>query len=406
MKIKWGAIALLPLIIAAGVPKMLYGQNFVWTQTSAPSADSYWGQIYWAQIASSADGKTLAALANVVGNGFIYSSTDKGVTWTKASVPGGATMGLACVALSSDGTKMVAGGHTDYVNTGSGFIFISTDSGTSWTKTSAPWEDWNSIASSADGKKLAATCYYGIWVSTNSGSTWVQTIGKPPGPSWLRIATSSDGTRLIATDTVNIYTSTNSGFNWNSNNIPGVQWGCVASSSEGKKLVAGGLSSNGIYISTNSGLTWLDTSAPNSNWQKITLSADGNRIVAGVPSGNIYASLDSGQRWIDTGHSCGSGLALSANGLNLAMCVSTVGVFLGQILYLPQNFSIKCNGASSSLQFNGLQSYPYILQATTNLTSTAWQPVATNFTDFSGRWSFTDTNSKSYSQRFYRALQQ
>ena len=357
-------------------------------------------------MASSSDGKTLAALAGVVGNAFIYSSTDRGLTWTKTSVLGAGNLGLACIAASSDGTKMVAGGHTDYVNTSQGFIFISSNSGFSWVKTSAPWEDWNSVTLSADGTKLAATCYYGIWVSTNSGTTWVATIGKPPGPSWLRIATSSDGTKLIATDTINIYTSTNSGFNWKSNNIPGVQWGCVASSSDGIKLVAGGYLANGIYISTNSGMTWSKTSAPNLNWQKIVSSADGNRLVAGAVSGDFYASVDSGRTWIDTGQSCGSGIVSSANGINLAMTTSTVGVFTGHLLYPPQNFSDRCNGANSVLQFNGLPSYPYILQAATNLNSPAWQPVVTNFTDGNGIWSFTETSSNQYAQRFYRALMQ
>src|ERR1039457_4366063 len=138
MKMKWCNLkyffknCLFLFTIAAFFPESLYGQIYVWTQTSAPSTDSYWGQIYWGQMASSADGTTLAALAGVVGNAFVYSSTDKGITWTKASVPGGASLGLACIAMSSDGTKMAAGGHTDYVNTGSGFIFTSSDSGFSW----------------------------------------------------------------------------------------------------------------------------------------------------------------------------------------------------------------------------------------------------------------------------------
>ena len=51
------------------------------------------------------------------------------------------------VASSADGTKLVA--------VGDGYIHTSADSGVTWTK-SGPWGYWTSVASSADGTKLIA----------------------------------------------------------------------------------------------------------------------------------------------------------------------------------------------------------------------------------------------------------
>jgi len=58
-----------------------------------------------------------------------------------------------------------------------GFVLSSLAgaAGTQWTQSSAPSEYWYSIASSADGTQLAAAVHYGggIYISTNSGGTWV-----------------------------------------------------------------------------------------------------------------------------------------------------------------------------------------------------------------------------------------
>ena len=69
---------------------------------------------------------------------------------------------------------------------------------TNWTQTSAPNENWYSIASSADGTKLAAVAYNGgIYVSTDSGLIWALTSA-PDTNLWTSIASSSDGSKLAA----------------------------------------------------------------------------------------------------------------------------------------------------------------------------------------------------------------
>src|SRR5579859_6161768 len=80
-----------------------------------------------------------------------------------------------------------------------------------WTLTSAPITNWTSVASSADGSKLAAVIGGGgIYTSPDSGATWI--AASVPRTNWQAVACSTDGAKLVAV--VNgggIFISTNSG---------------------------------------------------------------------------------------------------------------------------------------------------------------------------------------------------
>lgn len=131
-----------------------------WIQTSAPITN-------WASVASSANGSKLVAAAK---DGPIYTSTDSGANWMAASAP---STNWSAVASSADGRKLVAtaGGPLGFAFPASpGPIYVSADSGATWTATSAPNTNWSAVASSADGAKLVAVagghrglCFH--WVS-------------------------------------------------------------------------------------------------------------------------------------------------------------------------------------------------------------------------------------------------
>src|SRR6185503_9838789 len=122
--------------------------------------------------ACSADGAKL-----LVAGGGLYGSTNFGATWTP--LPAGGWV----IASSADGTKLVSA----YFNNNGfpmGCICVSTNSGASWSQTSAPlyyWTGWTALASSADGRKLAATIGYTsfptgpgpIFISPDGGGTWL-----------------------------------------------------------------------------------------------------------------------------------------------------------------------------------------------------------------------------------------
>jgi hypothetical protein len=86
-------------------------------------------------------------------------------------------------------------------NGANGVIYISTNSGSGWTATSAPRTYWFCVASSADGTNLVAAIAAngGIYVSTNAGNTWTRQTNAP-NSYWWSVASSSDGTKLVAVD--------------------------------------------------------------------------------------------------------------------------------------------------------------------------------------------------------------
>ena len=177
----------------------------------------------------------------VPNRGIICISTNSGTTWASTNTD----EGWETVASSADGTKLVAGASAFEI---SPRIYTSTNSGSSWTSANSSLSA-SAIASSADGTKLAAIMGRSIYVSADSGVTW--TITSAPATNWGSIASSADGSRLVVVaerlDTFGpfppaisgvIYSSTDSGATWIHNNVAVQNWSWVASSADGCKLVA------------------------------------------------------------------------------------------------------------------------------------------------------------------------
>ena len=270
------------LLWLVNISSKVPGVSTSWTQQTGS------GNRPWYDVAGSSDGTNLAA---VVYNGYIYTSTDSGVTWTEQT--GAGSRIWYAVASSADGTKLVAVAYNNY-------IYTSTDSGVTWTaRTSAGSRTWFSVTSSSDGTKLAATTAVGyIYTSDDSGVTWTQRTSAG-SRSWRYISSSADGTKLAAVITGNIYTSDDSGVTWTARTSAGSRsWQGISLSADGTKLVAG-VYNGYIYTSTDSGATWTErTSAGSRTWLRtIETSANGSVIVAWADGGYIHTSTDSGATW-------------------------------------------------------------------------------------------------------------
>jgi hypothetical protein len=198
-----------------------------------------------------------------------------------------------------------------------------------WLQSSAPTASWQAVASSADGRKLAAVVQYGgIYTSTNAGGTWKQTSA-PSTSSWQAVASSADGTNLVALVLHGgIYCSTNAGLAWTASSAPTTNWEAVASSADGINLVAA-VYAGGIYCSTNAGFTWRQTSAPTMNWQSVASSADGSTLAAAVYAGGVYCSTNAGLAWTLTSAPATSwqSITSSADGSRLAAAAYNVGIY-------------------------------------------------------------------------------
>jgi hypothetical protein len=270
-----------PLLAPANPLFVSTSSGAVWT-TSGPEDDSGWN---WWRIASSADGK-IQLVASVYGS--LNISTDSGTTWVRTGPPGNYIWNG--VASSADGSKLVAVAYNEYSSINNGWIYASSNFGTNWIRSNTTLNTCSAVASSANGNILVAgTMYDSIHISTNSGATWSAT-GSPVALLWT-VACSADGSKIMAASSIDgpIYMSADSGSTWTQTSAPNMNWQSVASSADGSKLVAasdGGL----VYTSTNSGVTWVAGNVPSASWQSVASSADGNKLVAVAQNGGIWTS--------------------------------------------------------------------------------------------------------------------
>jgi hypothetical protein len=259
----------------------------------------------WTGLASSADGTKLFATAQ----GYIYVSLNSGVTWTTNTTSLG-SLNWSSVAATPDGSHLLATVGTS--GGGSGYVYTSANSGSTWTQVPSSQVQsaaWVSSAYSANGNTLVVGSYNGyIYFSTNAGSSWKGLV--LAGLSFNGVAVSDDGTKLATCTTASggnyIYTSPNSGSTWITQSNSGLHvWSAIASSADGTHLVAtvsgtGG----GIYTSANSGLTWISQSQNAVDWTAVASSSDGSHLAAAYDSpadstpGYIYTTDDSGSTWI------------------------------------------------------------------------------------------------------------
>jgi hypothetical protein len=276
--------------------------GFNWTSLNVPS--SLTGV---SCLAASADGSKL--ILGVYGNG-LDISTDSGATWTESSA---AYAGWQAVVASSDFTKLLAVSVSGYADMDGG-IYTSVDSGTNWTQQPFAPAITGAIAGSADGSKLlavvtSASSGNAIYTSADSGTNWNLSIGFLTA-DWMAVACSTNGSNLVAVSMETqtsatggpIFVSTNAGASWTTTSAPQEVWESVASSADGNKLVAIENSYGGIYTSTNAGATWslrnLTSLYP--HWNSVASSADGCRLVV-AGAGKVIFSADSGATWHDTG---------------------------------------------------------------------------------------------------------
>jgi hypothetical protein len=165
-------------------------------------------------------------------------------------------------------------------------IYTSTNGGLNWNQSGGSPDDLYSLALSADG----STFVVGGTSSMNTASSSLGTVvTQPPIPGqWVADAISADGAKLIGAATGGpIFTSTNAGVEWSTNNAPDDTWTTVACSADGSIMVAAG-SDGRNYFSSTSGLSWTSLgSLAVGTSHGISMSADGNELVA-INGNSIY----------------------------------------------------------------------------------------------------------------------
>lgn len=244
--------------------------------------------------------------------GNICRSTDAGDTWRTqighfvfdlafnslaAFRPAG---GDATVFATSPTSPIVGGG-----------VWVSTDGGVSYQKTSGPTFG-NQVVISPDyasDHTVWVGAYNGLYQSTNAGASWGLLSGGLPAANVTGLAVSpgyaSDRTLFAALPdgaTAGVYRTTDAGAGWTKLTLPG---GAVpvkvalSPSFAADQTVWVSSAANGVFRSTNRGDAWQ---APTTVLAGCGAAAPGSATAAGrilwaACSGTLYRSADEGATW-------------------------------------------------------------------------------------------------------------
>jgi hypothetical protein len=229
----------------------------------------------WGNMSCSADGKYVYAATNNVSpstNG-IYVSSDYGVTFVKTTAPNSAWNGL-CVCRNGEMVFAAING---------GQVYKTGDYGATWQILSAsPSSDWYIMGGSETGKYVVSVSNSFVRVSKDGGATWanVSTANSTLNYSWIprmgqyvyaltnggkiqRMGTGANLGDMVACPS-GTYTT---GYNWKGTDTlavaynSGQQWVSVAANQQGGKYVLScDFVSGTVVMSTNYGVTWAAVS--------------------------------------------------------------------------------------------------------------------------------------------------
>ncbi len=263
----------------------------------------------------------------VLGNFLSYGNN----TWYQS---GAQALNWSSMASSADGTRMAAG---IWQGTSDG-VYLSANSGGSWTLSNSG-KQIHGVAMSADGTEIVGVATNGfIYLSTNSGSSWI-TYPNSSSAGWYCVACSASGTKVVAGIFGGQIATNTLGGAWGAPGSPlpsTGNWTSVASSASGNTLVAAD-SGTGIYISSNGGASWRHKVSSSANLVSVTASADGTKMAAVANGGGIYTSTNSGVNWAQQSGAPTanwSGVACSSDGSRLVAAVN------GGVIYTSGNWGV------------------------------------------------------------------
>jgi hypothetical protein len=170
-----------------------------------------------ASTAISGDGSVQYGIVNVNGygsvkNGFIYKSTNFGTTWTPIAFNGA----WVKIATSYSGQFVLAAIKND-------LLFVSTDYGQTWAA-KAMDADWWDVRMSGDGSIQYAILWNStkLYKSTSYGNTWVElNPGLVNISGFAGVAVSDDGNIVVITRSGWTDKSLDYGLTWSSTSVPG-----------------------------------------------------------------------------------------------------------------------------------------------------------------------------------------
>ena len=267
--------------------------------------DSQGMGLYLGRVVMSSNGVTM--LANGENNAIgprLYVSTDSGASWTETRPAGDVDAFWAGLAVSSDGGRMLA------VSSTSNVAYVSTNGGNTWTghTINAGVSGLTDLCASSDGMTAyAAATDMAMWATTDAGTTWTNlSLSGLSGTSIWRLGCSADGTTVYGATDAEVFSSSDNGTTWTVVQPAGNNgvWYDISCSADGQKVLASG--DQGLVFSPDGGINW-HTQSPGGMfdglWFGAAVSGDGTWFLAGGNGGRLWL----GRIQQDTGGGSGGG---------------------------------------------------------------------------------------------------
>lgn len=241
-----------------------------WTQSTQTSGN-------WENVSVTGDG--MYALANINAN--VYRSIDWGNTWALVAT---ATKPVSKVSVSTNAQYM-------YFIAYNGKIYRSTDFGVTWEQTESD-RTWGNMSCSADGKYVYAATNNttlttnGIYVSSDYGMTFVKTTA--PNSAWNGLCVCRNGEMVYAAiNGGQVYKTGDYGATWQILSAsPSSDWYIMGGSETGKYVVS--VSSSYVRVSKDGGATWANVSTANSTFNYTWIPRMGQYVYALTNGGKIH----------------------------------------------------------------------------------------------------------------------
>lgn len=185
-----------------GAASMLNPGSSSWTDLALPTP-----------FVTALDSAGAELYAGTQDQGLLHSS-DGGMTWRATSLPPSPVSAVGMPPVyAQDGTVLAAAGS----------VFVSTDSGVTWSAASGlTGNDVRSFSFSAqfraDRTVFASTLFHGLFRSSDGGSTWISSSSGLPhdqiGNVLVPVASGSTATWYVPTGGDGVYASTDGGMTW------------------------------------------------------------------------------------------------------------------------------------------------------------------------------------------------
>lgn len=274
------------------------------------------------------DGNAIYVASNVgttSGNATVRRSTDEGQSWQVLTIPvmdtvnGFAARGMWLLAATWSG------------------LWVSTDGGANWTQSMGGLASSLVDAVFLDPTQMDtvyASTTLGLSISTDRAMSFTTAAGGLPTGRLEQLSVTSAG--LFASMGLDLYRSADRGTTWSASPLASGR-AVLAVGGDAARLVAG-TRGFGMYVSTNSGATWAASNAGFTSTLVTSIAVDRaapDVMLAGTRTSGAFRSVDRGVTWsrlLESESPLASIDALWLEGMNAFAVVNTPATASGKLL--------------------------------------------------------------------------